>query len=223
MSLVAESVSVTYTGPRAVDAVRDVSLSVNPGEFVTIIGPSGSGKSSLLNVLGVLMPPTRGRVLINGLNVNALSERERNSLRAHQLGFVFQEFHLIDHRSVLDNVAVGALYQRRSMRRRRSEAVPVIHEVGLDRLARRQPRHLSGGERQRVGIARALIGRPSILLCDEPTGNLDSATTNSIVELLDHLRRKGRLSIIVVSHDPAVQRASDRSIWLRDGMRVERP
>jgi len=223
MSLVAESVSVTYPGPPAVEAVRDVSLSVDPGEFVTIIGPSGSGKSSLLHVLGVLMPPTRGRVLIAGLDGGALSERERNSLRAHQLGFVFQDFHLIDHRSVLDNVAVGGLYQRRSMRRRRSDAVPIIHEVGLDRLAHRPPRNLSGGERQRVGIARALLGRPSILLCDEPTGNLDSATTNSIVELLDHLRRKGRLSVIVVSHDPAVQHASDRSIWLRDGMRVERP
>ncbi|NOY55665.1 MAG: ABC transporter ATP-binding protein [Actinobacteria bacterium] len=223
MSLVAESVRVTYPGPPPVEAVHGVSLRVDPAEFVTIIGPSGSGKSSLLHVLGALMAPSLGRVLIDGVDVGALSERARNSLRAHRLGFVFQEFHLIDHRTVLDNVAVGSLYQRRSLRRRRRDALDVIHEVGLDRFAHTTPRNLSGGERQRVGIARALIGKPSILLCDEPTGNLDSATTTAVVSLLDRLRRDSSLSVIVVTHDLTVQQASDRSIWLRDGTGIAQP
>jgi putative ABC transport system ATP-binding protein len=223
MSVVAEAVSVTYPGLPPVEAVRNVSLKVDPAEFVTIIGPSGSGKSSLLHVIGALLSPTRGRVVIDGADVGALSERARNSLRAHRLGFVFQEFHLIDHRTVLDNVAVGSLYQRHSLRRRRRDALEAIHEVGLDRFVHAVPRNLSGGERQRVGIARALIGRPSILLCDEPTGNLDSTTTTSIIALLDRLRKDGSLSVIVVTHDFAVQRASDRSIWLRDGTQIEHP
>jgi putative ABC transport system ATP-binding protein len=223
MSVVAEAVSVTYPGLPPVEAVRNVSLKVDPAEFVTIIGPSGSGKSSLLHVIGALLSPTRGRVVIDGADVGALSERARNSLRAHRLGFVFQEFHLIDHRTVLDNVAVGSLYQRHSLRRRRRDALEAIPAVGLDRFIHAVPRNLSGGERQRVGIARALIGRPSILLCDEPTGNLDSTTTTSIIALLDRLRKDGSLSVIVVTHDFAVQRASGRSIWLRDGTQIEHP
>jgi putative ABC transport system ATP-binding protein len=223
MSVVAEAVSVTYPGLPPVEAVRNVSLKVDPAEFVTIIGPSGSGKSSLLHVIGALLSPTRGRVVIDGADVGALSERARNARRAPRLGVVFQEFHLIDHRTVLDHVAGGSLYQRHSLRRRRRDALEANHEVVLDRFVHAVPRNLSGGERQRVGIARALIGRPSILLCDEPTGNLDSTTTTSIIALLDRLRKDGSLSVIVVTHDFAVQRASDRSIWLRDGTQIEHP
>lgn len=223
MTLIAEDLSVTYPGPPPVEAVRNLSFTVEPGEFVTIVGPSGSGKSSLLQVLGALMAPTSGRVLIDDTDLGTLSEANRNSLRAHRLGFVFQEFHLINHRSVLDNAMVGALYQQRSVRQRRSDAHQALAKVGIAQYADTTPNRLSGGERQRVGIARALVGGPSLLLCDEPTGNLDAATTGIITELLDTLRRTGNLTVIVVTHDPELQHASDWSISLRNGTESTQP
>lgn len=223
MTLIAEDLSVTYPGPPPVEAVRNLSFTVESGEFVTIVGPSGSGKSSLLHVLGALMAPTSGRVLIDDTDLGTLSEANRNSLRAHRLGFVFQEFHLINHRSVLDNVMVGALYQRRSVRQRRGDAHQALGKVGIAQYADTTPNRLSGGERQRVGIARALVGEPSLVLCDEPTGNLDAATTGVITELLDTLRRAGNLTVIVVTHDPELQHASDWSISLRNGTGSDQP
>ncbi len=217
MTLVAEHVSVTYPGPPPVPAVQDVSCEVAIGEFVAIVGPSGSGKSSLLHALGALLTPTAGRVIVDGTDVASLGGRARDALRARGIGFVFQQSHMIEHRSVVDNVALGALYLGDSVSSRRREARQALGWVGIAHLADALPKRLSGGERQRVGIARALMGRPRLLLCDEPTGNLDSAATAAIVELLDRLRTEHELLVVVVTHDPAVEVAADRSIEIRDG------
>jgi len=220
VAVATKDVAVTYPGPPTVEAVRGVSLTISEGEFVSIVGPSGSGKSSLLHLLGALLPASSGSVVIAGQDVAAMGDRYRNSLRAHHLGFVFQEFHLIRHRRVVDNVMVGSLYQHRSLRRRHRDARDALEDVGIGHLAASMPNQLSGGERQRVGIARALVGGPSLLLCDEPTGNLDSATTASILGLLSRLREDRRLTVVVVTHDSAVEKASDRSVQLVDGIVV---
>jgi putative ABC transport system ATP-binding protein len=217
VSIVADRVVVVYPGSPPVEAIRGVSFTVDSGEFVTIVGPSGSGKTSLLHVLGGILPPTAGRVFLDGEDLDALGERERNRIRAARIGFVFQEPYLLEHRIAVDNVSMGALYRGGSPRQRRRDAHAVLEKVGIDQLALTAPNRLSGGERQRVGIARALMGDPSVILCDEPTGNLDSDTSLRVVRLLDNLREQGHLTVVVVTHDPEVQRASNRSTQLRDG------
>jgi putative ABC transport system ATP-binding protein len=211
-----EAATKSYGSEPQIWARRGVSFRVEPGELVAIVGPSGSGKSTLLHLIGTLERPSSGRVAITGLDVAEMSDRELAALRATRIGFVFQQFFLAEHSSVLDNVADGLLYAGVPASERRQRAEVALTRVGLgDRLAARPPQ-LSGGERQRVAIARALVGRPAIVLADEPTGNLDSATGQSIIDLIDELHAEGA-TIVVITHEHEVAARFPRQIALRDG------
>ena len=205
-----------YPGPPAVEALAGLELAIAAQSFTAIVGPSGSGKSTLLNVLGLLEVPTSGRYLLNGEDTAALPERDRSRLRAHAIGFVFQSFHLIEAATGVENVELGLLYHdvRRRVRRRRAQAA--LDQVGLAGRADARSRELSGGERQRVAIARALVHEPDLLLCDEPTGNLDQATGQRILDDLQALHARGT-TIVMITHDRAVAAAADRRIELVDG------
>ena len=205
------------SGAAAVHALRDAGLSVRRGEYVSISGPSGSGKSTLLNVLALLDRHTAGTYRFEGADVARLTEGQRTGLRAHRIGFVFQAFHLLGHRDVTENVMMSMLYNRVPRAQRRARAADALQRVGLDHRAGFLPTRLSGGERQRVAIARAIAHRPSVLLCDEPTGNLDTATSESILDLFDELRADG-LTLVVVSHDTSVSARADRVVHVRDGV-----
>jgi putative ABC transport system ATP-binding protein len=206
----------TYPGDVPVHALAGVTLVIGEGEAVSIVGPSGSGKSTLLNVLGLLDRPSAGTYRVGGVDTSGLSETARTALRAHTFGFVFQSFHLLDDRDVVSNVELGMLYGGIRPRERRARAANAVRRVGLDHRAGSRPRTLSGGERQRVAIARAIAGRPTVLLCDEPTGNLDSATADGIMRLLRSLNREG-LTLVVVTHDVSVARSMPRTVRVRDG------
>jgi putative ABC transport system ATP-binding protein len=214
------AVELTYPGPPPVTAVRGCNLSVRAGEFAAVIGASGSGKSSLLNVMGLLDEPTAGAYVLNGLDVAHLSDTERTAVRARSIGFVFQAFHLIDHRTATENVALGLLYSQVRRRERAARAREALDLVGLSHRADALPSTLSGGERQRVAIARALAGRPALLLCDEPTGNLDSGTTDTVLDLLSELHRDG-VTIVVITHDMHVADRAERVLRMRDGVLTE--
>jgi putative ABC transport system ATP-binding protein len=205
-----------YPGDPPVVALDDVSLRINPGELVAIVGPSGSGKSTLLHVMGTLERPTRGVVRIAGEDTSTLSDKQLSGLRARRLGFVFQQFFLLDGLTVLDNVADGLIYRGGRIADRRQMAEPPIGRVGLGHRTAHRPNQLSGGEQQRTAIARALAGRPALVMADEPTGNLDSATGAAILELLRELHEEGT-TIVVITHDPDVAAATHRQIEIRDG------
>jgi putative ABC transport system ATP-binding protein len=209
----------TYPGEPPVQALRGVTFSVFAGELVAIVGPSGSGKSTLLHMMGTLDRPTSGTVRVTGLAVDELSDPELAALRANRIGFVFQQFHLAEHSSALENVADGLLYRGVPARTRRARALDALERVGLGPRAGFRPSKLSGGERQRVAIARALIGEPAIVLADEPTGNLDTVTGDSILELLRALRDQGA-TIIVVTHNHEIAAALPRHLEVRDGLIV---
>jgi putative ABC transport system ATP-binding protein len=208
---------VYQQGRRVVQAVRGVSLTVAAGEFVSIMGPSGSGKSTLLHLLGGLDTPTTGRVLFAGRDLQALSDRERSLLRRTRIGFVFQFFNLLPTLTAAENVALPLLLAGRGRGVARKQALAALEGVGLGERADHFPEEMSGGEMQRVAIARALIAEPEAVLCDEPTGNLDSATSREILALLRSLPAAGRRAVVVVTHDPQAAAHGDRVVHIRDG------
>ncbi|GLY88010.1 ABC transporter ATP-binding protein [Actinoallomurus iriomotensis] len=211
-----EQVTKTYGSQPPVHALRGVSFTVRSGELVAIVGPSGSGKSTLLHILGTLDRPSGGTVRIDGEDVATLTDRRLAALRARSIGFVFQQFHLSEHTTVLENVADGLLYGGVAPAERRERAAEALIRVGLADRAGFRPGALSGGQRQRVAIARALVGRPAIVLADEPTGNLDSRTGAAIIELLHELNADGA-TILVITHDSGLAARLPRQLHVLDG------
>ncbi|MEV6926489.1 ABC transporter ATP-binding protein [Dactylosporangium sp. NPDC051485] len=207
-------VAKTYRPPTAVTALSDVDLTVHRGETVAITGASGAGKSTLLSILGTLERPTAGTVRIAGTDTSTMSDPQLSAVRAWHIGFVFQQFFLLDHLTVLDNVATGLMYRGMPAATRREHAARALERVGLADRLRHRPAQLSGGERQRAAIARAVAGRPAVLLADEPTGNLDTANGHQIVRLLATLEDT---SLVLVTHNAEVAAAMQRQIQLRDG------
>ena len=211
-----QEVTKTYGADPPIPALQGVSFSVDAGELVAVVGPSGSGKSTLLHLMGTLERPTSGRVAITGLDVAELEDRELAAIRATRIGFVFQQFFLAEHSTIVDNVSDGLLYAGVPAEQRRELAADALTAVGLGQRLSAHPPQLSGGERQRVAIARALVGAPAIVLADEPTGNLDSATGGQIMTLLEQLNEQDT-TIVVITHEHAIAAQCARQIQLLDG------
>jgi putative ABC transport system ATP-binding protein len=213
-------VSRTFEGSPPVHALRDVDLEIGRGESVAIVGPSGSGKSTLLHILGLLDQATSGRYDLDGVDVAGMNDSQRSGLRGRRIGFVFQDFHLLRHRTVTENVMTALLYNRSPRRERHERALTALERVGLVHRKDATPGTLSGGERQRVAIARAVVSEPVLLLADEPTGNLDSATGASVLESFEALRRDG-ITFVVATHDHAVSGVAERRVSIVDGVLSE--
>ena len=209
-------VSKSYPGSPPVTALAAADLVIRANERVAVLGPSGSGKTTLLHVAGTLERPSSGSVRIGGQEVSALSDAELSAVRGRRLGFVFQQFHLLDHLDAVQNVALGLLYRGGQARARRAAATDALQRVGLGHRLGHKPAQLSGGERQRVAIARAVAGHPDVVLADEPTGNLDSAAGGQIIDLLAGLAADGT-AVVVITHDPAVAAAMNRRVVMLDG------
>ncbi|MBM4057739.1 MAG: ABC transporter ATP-binding protein [Planctomycetes bacterium] len=218
---VTDVVKVYDLGSVRVEALRGVSLAIGRGEHVALVGPSGSGKSTLMNTLGCLDRPTSGSYVLDGREVTTLSKDERAHVRNRHLGFVFQSFNLLARTTALENVELPMIYARGvPARERRRRARAALESVGLGDRLDHHPTQLSGGQQQRVAIARALVNGPSILMGDEPTGNLDSRTGQDVIDLFRRLNREQGLTVIIVTHDPEVAAAADRVVTLRDGLVV---
>jgi putative ABC transport system ATP-binding protein len=211
-----DDVTKSYPGEPPVQALREVNLTIGQGELVGIVGPSGSGKTTLLQLMGTLDRPTSGRVRITGLDVATMVDEDVAYLRATRIGFIFQQFFLAEHATVLENVADGLLYAGIPLGQRRQQALDALDLVGLAARPNARPTQLSGGQRQRVAIARALVGQPAIVLADEPTGNLDQATGQSILALIDQLHQAGSTTVLI-THDHALAERMRRKVEILDG------
>ncbi len=214
MALVLDQVSKEYPGE--VFALRDVSVDIAGGDQVAVVGPSGSGKTTMLTIMGTLERATQGDVRVEGHDVGGASDVELAGLRAHHIGFVFQEFHLQDAMPAIDNVALGMLYSGLPLRERRALARGALERVGLEHRIQFKPKQLSGGERQRVAIARAVANRPKIILADEPTGNLDSRSGGAVIDLLQRLASEGA-TLVLITHDERIAAGFPRRLQMHDG------
>ncbi len=204
-------------GSEVIEALKSVTISVNKGEYVAFMGPSGSGKSTLMNIVGCLDTPTAGRYILNGQDVSDMSENALAEVRNKEIGFVFQTFNLLPRQTALENVALPLIYAGYSKADRTEKAMQALRNVGLENRAHHRPNELSGGQRQRVAVARALVNDPSILLADEPTGNLDTKTSYEIMDLFDQIHSKGN-TIIMVTHEEDIAQYAHRIVRLRDGL-----
>ena len=213
-----ENIAKLYTiGTETIHALRSISISIDKGEYVALMGPSGSGKSTLMNILGCLDTPTAGVYFLNGKEVSKMKDNELADIRNKEIGFVFQTFNLIPRSSALDNVALPLVYAGVKKEQRIEKATSVLTDVGLGDRISHKPNELSGGQRQRVALARALVNSPSIILADEPTGNLDSKTSEEIMSLLNEIHLKGN-TIIVVTHEEEIAQHAHRIVRLKDGL-----
>src|SRR5262245_32378666 len=218
MMEVIEVTKIYQQGHRSVPSLRGVTLKIDAGEFVSIMGPSGSGKSTLLHLFGALDTPTTGAALFQGEDLQKMSDRERSLLRRNRIGFVFQFFNLLATLTAVENVALPLLLAGRPRRESRERALVSLERVGLAHRADHFPDEMSGGEMQRVAVARALVSEPEAVLCDEPTGNLDSATSKEILALLRELPQKDKRAVVMVTHDPQAAAIGDRIVRIRDGL-----
>lgn len=215
-----DGLSMVYPGPPEVTALQPCSFTIDRGNYMAITGPSGSGKTTLLSLLGLLDTPTTGGYELDGVDVARLSDKQRAGVRARRIGFVFQAFHLVGYRTVVDNVELGLLYHGLGRKERRRRALDVIDHIGLGNRRDGLCSQLSGGEKQRVAIARTLVREPSLVLCDEPTGNLDSATSDQVLELIEQLHHGG-LTVVMITHDRAVAARAGRNLTMHDGIVTE--
>ncbi len=204
-------------GAEKIHALKSVSLNIQKGEFVALMGPSGSGKSTLMNILGCLDTPSKGTYILNGINVSDMSENELAEVRNKEIGFVFQTFNLLPKSTALENVALPLIYAGYSKKKREDQALKALEDVGLENRVDHKPNELSGGQRQRVAVARALINSPSIILADEPTGNLDTKTSIEIMGLMENIHAKGN-TIILVTHEEDIAQHAHRIVRMRDGL-----
>jgi putative ABC transport system ATP-binding protein len=207
-------------GEETVHALKNINLEINDGEYITLMGPSGSGKSTLLNVMGCLDHPSSGTYLLDGKDVTNLSETELSLIRRNHIGFIFQFFHLVPRLDAASNVELPMVFAGIGRAERKQRVQKALNSVGLSHRARHKPNQLSGGERQRVAIARAVVMGPSVLLADEPTGNLDTHSGSEIIQLIEEMNRAG-LTVVIVTHDPSIGERARRRVSLRDGAIVE--
>lgn len=216
--IILDNIKKSYILPSGtVEVLKGITLEVKKGEFISIMGPSGSGKSTLLNIIGCLDRPTSGRYLLDGIDINTLSDNELAEIRNRKIGFVFQSFNLIPRLSAIKNVVLPLLYRGVPFKERNKTAYEMLQKVGLSHRANHLPSELSGGEQQRVSIARALINNPSLILADEPTGNLDSATGHEIIDIFKSIHKEGA-TIIMVTHEKSIAEQAEKIITIKDGV-----